>query len=295
MKFYDHIECTKQTLWGAYIPQAVFYIAPVPVPADNLLYFVNRGGIVKQSPPDFCIARHNCYPFTQICCVVSGLGSLQICGKTYPLTPGTLFLLPSYEAHVYSCDPEHPMGMVWLEFGGGDSDRFGKCILEKHGPVFEGDVFKNLLDVCTEFLHKPIHGSESQMSMMVYRILMTLYASQNHASEKKTKMVDEIYSYVDSHLHETIRMADVARHFGYNASYFSSLFSENFGMPFTRYVLQCRITKARYLLTSTDLPLEYIASSLGFYDTSHFIQRFREIEKISPAQYRKSNSGRNEP
>lgn len=48
---------------------------------------------------------------------------------------------------------------------------------------------------------------------------------------------------------------------------------------------------ACYLLIDTQWPIERIAQELGFYDVSHFIQRFKAAEGIMPARYRHENLG----
>ena len=55
------------------------------------------------------------------------------------------------------------------------------------------------------------------------------------------------------------------------------------------FILQRRISRAKYLLITTNESLEAIAEALGFCNTSHFIARFKAPEKVTPTEYRKQN------
>ena len=131
MRYVDHVEKNDRTLGGAYIPHDVFYIAPFPAQPDGILYQMNRAGIVCCTPPDFQIGRHDAYAYHLIHCVISGRGTVTLGDQTYRLQRGQIFLLPAYEAHNYCSDPKDPMGLVWIEFCGGDSNRLVKASMDR--------------------------------------------------------------------------------------------------------------------------------------------------------------------
>lgn len=54
------------------------------------------------------------------------------------------------------------------------------------------------------------------------------------------------------------------------------------------YVLQARVSRARILLTRTDLPIKAIADQLGYRDVYFFSRQFRELTGHPPGRYRET-------
>ena len=61
------------------------------------------------------------------------------------------------------------------------------------------------------------------------------------------------------------------------------------GISFAKYVMNRKISHACYLLDTTNWSVERISQELGFCDISHFIQRFKAHEGMTPIAYRSSN------
>lgn len=290
MNFIDKLENNEQTLGGSYIPHDVFYIAPTLPQPGSLLYQISRAGIVCRTPPDFSIARHNLYPFHTIHCVISGRGTVQVQNSTIPVSRGDLFLLPALEAHHYCSDTADPLGLVWIEFCGGDSQKLVQYAFQQNGPIFRGQVFQKVLELCTSLLYQPLPLPVDKTSCIIHELLVLLYMTCPQQMAQQDLTMQRVFAYIDSHLQESLKLNSIAKVFGYNATYFSTFFAQNAGMYFSKYLLQRRIHQACHLLTTTNWPIEQIAYALGFCDASHFAQRFRASEHISPLQYRKKNS-----
>lgn len=45
--------------------------------------------------------------------------------------------------------------------------------------------------------------------------------------------------------------------------------------------------KAKELLLKTDMNIADIAAAVGYYSVSSFIRRFKEMEKLTPGEYKK--------
>ena len=270
-------------------PHDDFYIAPTPIPLDGLFIQVNRAGIVAATPPDFHILRDERYSFNVIHCVFRGHGCVRVRDRTYELGRGQAFLLAAHEPHEYRSDPSDPMGLVWVEFAGSNSAQVAQYILDSGGAVYSGDLFETLTDLCTSILYQPNQRGPI-VSRIIYEMLMHMCSSVE--SDLEISAVDQkILRYINKHISEQLALSDVARVFGYNPSYFSARFSRIFGMTFSQYLMRQRMSNARYLLLTTKWSVERIAQDLGFYDMSHFIQRFKAVEGITPAKYRRQNSG----
>ena len=71
----------------------------------------------------------------------------------------------------------------------------------------------------------------------------------------------------------------------YSPSYFSRLFSKVFGMPFSRYLTEYRIERAKRLLMQDSLLLSDVAIKTGFRSASYFCAVFKSETGMSPRQF----------
>ena len=268
-------------------PQDVYYAAAKAVDLNHLYMQVNRAGIVLQTPPDFLITRDDTFRYGLIHCVIHGRGSVSCRGHAYSVHAGQIFVFAPNEGHAIHTDPADPLGMVWVEYGGGNSAQLTSHILDVGGPVFEGTAFTDVMNLCTSILYQPRQEGPG-ISLKLYEMLMRL--CEQVEIETGGRIVNhEILKYIDDNINHRLTLTEIAHAFGYHPAYFSSFFSKMMGMTFSKYVMNRKISHASYLLETTAWPVERIAQELGFCDISHFIQRFKAIKGVTPMAYRSAS------
>lgn len=104
--------------------------------------------------------------------------------------------------------------------------------------------------------------------------------------EERSEPVKVAQRLVEERLEEPLTMAEVAAQLHLNASYFSVLFKEKTGMPFSEYVTRLRVQRAKQLLSATSLSVGEIGERVGYRTDKYFIKVFKEQEGISPSRYR---------
>ncbi|MEM7759795.1 MAG: AraC family transcriptional regulator [Cyanobacteria bacterium P01_A01_bin.40] len=108
------------------------------------------------------------------------------------------------------------------------------------------------------------------------------------APKKLTQsQLKQTLNYIQDNLGNEIELAELAKVVRISPHHFSKLFKQSMGMPPYRYVLQCRIDRAKKLLAQKRLSMAAIAAQLGFYDQSHFTHTFRRYTSLTPQQYQK--------
>lgn len=105
----------------------------------------------------------------------------------------------------------------------------------------------------------------------------------------KSSVVDEIKYYLDINYAEKIKLQDVAKSFGIHPNYLTRIFHEKYGISPKQYLMDLKLKKARRLLTTAELSISVIASSLGFDDQLAFPKIFRKEFDIFPSEYRKQS------
>ena len=105
-----------------------------------------------------------------------------------------------------------------------------------------------------------------------------------------TDMQRELITYIQKHYTEKITLRMLAEEFHLSEKYVSWYFKEHFSISFMQYVLHLRMSKAKDMLVSTDLPITEVALSCGYPSVNLFIRNFKEVHGVTPLQYRKQTN-----
>jgi AraC family transcriptional regulator len=96
----------------------------------------------------------------------------------------------------------------------------------------------------------------------------------------------QVLEYINDHLSQDIKLADLADLLGMSQFHFSHLFKQALGTSPYQYLLQQRIERAKQLLKQTDLSIMDIALECGFNSHSHLSKQFRQFTAMTPKAYR---------
>ena len=100
----------------------------------------------------------------------------------------------------------------------------------------------------------------------------------------------ELITFIQKHYTEKITLGMLAQEFHLSEKYISWYFKEHFSIRFMQYVLHLRMTRAKDLLTTTELSITEVALSCGYPSVNLFIRNFKEMYGVTPLQYRKSTN-----
>lgn len=119
--------------------------------------------------------------------------------------------------------------------------------------------------------------------------MFTLFVKLVTAQEKKgvySKPIIQCVDYIYFHLHEQIRLSELAENVGLNASYLSALFKREMGRSFSDYILDKRIEAAENMLKHSDYTYAEISAYLAFSSQSYFGKLFKARTGYTPKAYR---------
>lgn len=91
-------------------------------------------------------------------------------------------------------------------------------------------------------------------------------------------------SYIEEHLHEKLRVADLAKNAGISADYLSAVFKRETGEALGRYILLRKLEEAKRLLEN-GCTSEQIAYTLAFCSESYFIACFKRTFGMTPRTF----------
>lgn len=95
--------------------------------------------------------------------------------------------------------------------------------------------------------------------------------------------------YINLHLNEPVSISDLSARFSISERHFRQLFRQATGRSPKTYQGELRLNKCAHLLNTTDLSIQDIADSLGYYSQYQLSRDFKKIFGVSPSDYRKGN------
>lgn len=99
-----------------------------------------------------------------------------------------------------------------------------------------------------------------------------------------------VKEYISDHLHQDLKLDDIAAIAKLSPYHFLRLFKQSMGMTPHQYILQCRLNHAKHLLQHSNLSIAEIALRTGFCDQSHLTRYFKRLMGVTPKQLWQSRS-----
>ena len=110
---------------------------------------------------------------------------------------------------------------------------------------------------------------------------------------ENTNLATEITEFISEHYTENdFCMNTVCEKFNISRIAVGNIIKNHTGSTFIDYVTNLRIERVKYLLTNTDDTVKSIVGQVGYYDVANFIRKFKNIEKMTPNQYRNINKNK---
>jgi YesN/AraC family two-component response regulator len=98
---------------------------------------------------------------------------------------------------------------------------------------------------------------------------------------------------IDEDLSSPLSTKALAEQLGVSLGYLSSIFKSATGQTVTDYILTRRMEYAEYLLSTSRLQVQTIATHCGIIDTQYFSKLFKKYKGVSPIQFRNKNIDKN--
>lgn len=108
----------------------------------------------------------------------------------------------------------------------------------------------------------------------------------NFIKVQEPSLLEKIKNYIESNMNNAVTISDMSRSLSISKSYLSHRIKSEFKRPFTRYLQDKRIEKAKIFLEQTDLDISRISEMVGFSDPNYFARIFKRATGSSATQYR---------
>ena len=220
--------------------------------------------------------------------VESGRGTLEMNGKSYSITAGQGFYIPTGMLAKYTSDSNEPWAYCWLGFDGTDSlSALSFRNLSTQYPIFDFSTDSEIHTLTEELLQIYAKNGNDFLTVSYLYRLLSLINPQFSLDHNKNTAFEKLVTYVKDNFQSDISVTKAAEHFSISTSQLFRDFKKYLKMSPQQYIKQYRVFYAAHLLSTTELPISQIAALSGYPDLCNFSKQFKSIYRRSPAAYRK--------
>ena len=130
-------------------------------------------------------------------------------------------------------------------------------------------------------------GTEVVLKSAINMMLIMFFRKMSLPMCSRWSVDNNLLSYIKKNCSDNITMGGIAHMCGYSEAYFCRLFKEFTGSTFSAYITDCKIKKAKELLSKTDIPVEDVIYDCGFTNRTRFFKLFSQRTGTTPSKYRK--------
>ncbi|MBR1892374.1 MAG: helix-turn-helix transcriptional regulator [Lachnospiraceae bacterium] len=235
----------------------------------------------------------------------NGSGRFVFEDETLRYTGGMFTIIPAYIPHTTISDPGHICKWEFLYI---DMDEFIKkrmqmnsvfgehviSAINKRGRLLAADnnkrldsIIRFIIEECREerpYFKESVNGQV--YSFVIELLRLEGEYSQKSLDTKANETIKTVFMYVKDHMHEDIKVADMADACGLSETHFRRSFESAMNMKPADYVNYVRVDEACRLISTKELSMEEIAIRVGFQSQSTFNRNFKRITHMTPYQWK---------
>jgi len=202
----------------------------------------------------------------------------------YVARAGEILLYPAGSVHAEKSDPQDPLESLYL--GLHTQEPFA---LPRLLPDTEGRI-RQLAYWIYQDRHSAVRSVRSAAEALLAALLAELRGLAEHPV-REAKLVASTRAYIWRHLTEKLPLDRLARHADLSKFHFNRLYRKLAQRTPVADVREIRISYARDLLLTSNLPLKTIAAKAGFTDEYRLSRLIRSRHNLSPGALRKKIRG----
>ncbi len=132
--------------------------------------------------------------------------------------------------------------------------------------------------------------SDPNQDREIHREVLKRYCTmvQHNSTTGYSPTMQRVINHILQNMNDTdLTLQSTADALSLNKSYLATLFKKETNKTFTNFVNTKRLEHAIFLLNSTDMQIQEIASNCGIPDVTYFTRIFKAEKGMTPTQYRK--------
>ena len=254
------------------------------------------------SPSGF-VHHRRCFDENVLIMMTEGTLYITANNVEYALVPGQYIFLKAGEEHFGHRPSEGRLSYLWAHFRSdcgfetvNDEKVEYTYLLPEIMALSDSGrtslLFHQLMDMSLEEKQYTQNLSDYAMSLLLMELSQEYFRFRD-SSDKLPSAVVSAREWIKNHYYLPFDVSELAKAVGYSADYLSSLFKQSTGVSIVSYTNRLRIKTAKTLLSNYDITIKEAAFSCGFSDEKYFMKVFKQLEGLTPSQYKKSFGRKN--
>lgn len=221
-----------------------------------------------------------------------GCGEITYRDTVLSLPAGTMVLLDGKYPHRYGTKGTEKWEFFWLHYRDLAPVSMGDYLFEQNvfrQQVPPGDAwafYHSLNEVFSENLQLQAMQLSQILSSFLTKWGICNYNLQFPLGSGREQLIRRAREYIQDHYASEVTLDELAEWCAVSKYYLIKLFRRTVGMTPHQYLLQVRVSQARFLLLSTSDTVASIGEAVGFANTSSFIAVFKRVEGTTPLRLR---------
>lgn len=217
-------------------------------------------------------------------------------GINYEVSKGQYILLRAGEWHYGVKESEGKLSYYWIHFekdeweysyakSAGSMPEYGSFVVNGRIPV----LFHQLADIAFEEDVQARKMCHLAVEMILIELSRENYSEGSGTHSEIPAALASAIEYINRNYIMNISVTDLAEKYGYTPDYFSTLFKKYMGISTIGFINKVRINASKALLANYGVSIREVAYSCGFSDEKYFMRVFRQVEGMTPTEYRKNS------
>lgn len=233
----------------------------------------------KERPP-FCECMRQNADFNNLC-IKSDKASFEACRKSQKLV--------MYKCHAGLFEATAPITdggstIGYIMFGQTADKKHKNEFLKQLGDICEKYPTENVADKIEKIKYKSLKQLEAAAKIL--EVCTSYILKKELISPSRIQLFNSIDEYILSHLNEEITVSTLCRKFNISRTRLYEAMKPYIDGGIATYVRKKRLSKAKALLKTTDIPIPQISDKVGFSDYNYFLRAFKKEYGISPKKVR---------
>lgn len=254
------------------------------------------------------VSKPHRHSFYLLLYITEGSGEHTIDFKTYPITPGSFFLMTPGQVHSWNLKPDTNGFIIFFTQG------FYRMRLNESS-LMEFPFFNSLhaiphiqllpdatLDVVINEMQFEFKNPKPTIDLRILRsyldLLLLKLARVYPGNEKSDKIqtnaskLRKLELLIDKHFIKVKGPREYSDLMNLSPSYLNTICKQNLGKTLSELIIERVILEAQRYFAHSDLTVSQVSDKLNFSTTSYFIRFFKKHTGFTPEQFKESlNSG----
>lgn len=232
--------------------------------------------------------------------ILKGKGTYTASGKTYHLEKHDSFIIYPDEITYYEADKDDPWTYIWIGFDGIKAETcLNYASFSRENRINSFECEETLCECVNGILNSSqlTYANDLKREGYLFMFLSALIHEKHDIIQNEEEVhdypvhvyVEHALEFIEHNYEKNIKVNDIANYIGISRNYLTNVFKKSLNVSPQEYLVNYRLDKACGLLKTTSLPVNNIASKIGYDDPLTFSKVFKNFYGISPSTYRSQN------